>query len=227
MKKSLIAALLAGALRCPGLGPDRRARQPHLPPTGQPAHADRQRRPVLQLPLPRHRPDLRQAGPAGRLRLRPRQRLLPRQLELQRQFGRRLSRRQPRNGLLRRLQARPWATSAWMSAASTTTTRAPSANRGCRSPMPRHHQAVQRGGQQQRDLHRRQLEVPVAEVLLRADRLLQLAAIPSGTGYLDLSANYDLGDGWGINGHVGHLKAQELGQPPAPDASTTPTGSSA
>jgi uncharacterized protein (TIGR02001 family) len=25
------------------------------------------------------------------------------------------------------------------------------------------------------------------------------------SGYLDLSANYDLGDGWGINGHVGHL----------------------
>ena len=28
-----------------------------------------------------------------------------------------------------------------------------------------------------------------------------------GTGYLDLSATYDLGDGWGINGHVGHLYA--------------------
>ena len=27
----------------------------------------------------------------------------------------------------------------------------------------------------------------------------------NGTSYLDLSANYDLGDGWGINGHVGHL----------------------
>ena len=26
------------------------------------------------------------------------------------------------------------------------------------------------------------------------------------SGYLDLSANYDLGDGWGVNGHVGHLK---------------------
>ena len=26
-----------------------------------------------------------------------------------------------------------------------------------------------------------------------------------GTGYLDLSANYDLGDGWGINAHVGRL----------------------
>ena len=26
-----------------------------------------------------------------------------------------------------------------------------------------------------------------------------------GTSYLDLSGNYDLGDGWGINGHVGHL----------------------
>jgi len=26
-----------------------------------------------------------------------------------------------------------------------------------------------------------------------------------GSGYLDLSASYDLGDGWGLNGHVGHL----------------------
>ena len=26
-----------------------------------------------------------------------------------------------------------------------------------------------------------------------------------GTGYLDLSANYDIGDGWGINAHVGRL----------------------
>ncbi len=26
-----------------------------------------------------------------------------------------------------------------------------------------------------------------------------------GTGYLDLSANYDLGDGWGVNAHVGRL----------------------
>jgi len=25
-----------------------------------------------------------------------------------------------------------------------------------------------------------------------------------GSGYIDLSANYDLGNGWGINGHVGH-----------------------
>jgi uncharacterized protein (TIGR02001 family) len=26
-----------------------------------------------------------------------------------------------------------------------------------------------------------------------------------GSSYWDLTANYDLGDGWGINGHVGHL----------------------
>ncbi len=26
-----------------------------------------------------------------------------------------------------------------------------------------------------------------------------------GSSYVDLSANYDLGDGWGINGHVGYL----------------------
>jgi uncharacterized protein (TIGR02001 family) len=32
----------------------------------------------------------------------------------------------------------------------------------------------------------------------------------SGTGYLDLSANYDLGDGWGINGHVGHLNGKNM-----------------
>ena len=31
-----------------------------------------------------------------------------------------------------------------------------------------------------------------------------------GTSYLDLSANYDLGDGWGINGHVGHLSAKNM-----------------
>lgn len=27
-----------------------------------------------------------------------------------------------------------------------------------------------------------------------------------GTNYLDLSANYDLGNGWGVNAHVGHLE---------------------
>ena len=31
-----------------------------------------------------------------------------------------------------------------------------------------------------------------------------------GTGYVDLSANYDLGDGWGINGHVGHLNMKNF-----------------
>lgn len=30
------------------------------------------------------------------------------------------------------------------------------------------------------------------------------------TGYLDLSANYDLGNGWGINGHVGRLKFKNM-----------------
>lgn len=29
-----------------------------------------------------------------------------------------------------------------------------------------------------------------------------------GTSYLELNANYDLGNGWGINGHVGHLYAK-------------------
>lgn len=29
------------------------------------------------------------------------------------------------------------------------------------------------------------------------------------SGYLDLSANYDLGNGWGVNGHVGHLYAKD------------------
>jgi uncharacterized protein (TIGR02001 family) len=32
----------------------------------------------------------------------------------------------------------------------------------------------------------------------------------SGSGYLDLSANYDLGEGWGINGHVGHLQFKNM-----------------
>jgi uncharacterized protein (TIGR02001 family) len=31
-----------------------------------------------------------------------------------------------------------------------------------------------------------------------------------GTSYLDLSASYDLGDGWGINGHVGSLSAKNM-----------------
>ena len=31
-----------------------------------------------------------------------------------------------------------------------------------------------------------------------------------GTHYIDLSASYDLGDGWGINGHVGHLSAKNM-----------------
>jgi uncharacterized protein (TIGR02001 family) len=30
-----------------------------------------------------------------------------------------------------------------------------------------------------------------------------------GSSYLDLSANYDLGDGWGIQAHVGHLYASK------------------
>lgn len=31
-----------------------------------------------------------------------------------------------------------------------------------------------------------------------------------GTNYLDLSANYDLGNGWGINGHVGQLNFKNV-----------------
>lgn len=31
----------------------------------------------------------------------------------------------------------------------------------------------------------------------------------NGSGYLDLSANYDLGGGWGINGHIGHQKIKD------------------
>ena len=31
-----------------------------------------------------------------------------------------------------------------------------------------------------------------------------------GTNYIDLSANYDLGNGWGINGHVGHLNFKNV-----------------
>lgn len=30
-----------------------------------------------------------------------------------------------------------------------------------------------------------------------------------GSGYLDLSANYDLGNGWGISGHVGHQRIKD------------------
>lgn len=32
-----------------------------------------------------------------------------------------------------------------------------------------------------------------------------------GSGYLDLSMNYDLGDGWGVNAHVGHQKIKNFG----------------
>ena len=31
-----------------------------------------------------------------------------------------------------------------------------------------------------------------------------------GTHYTDLSATYDLGDGWGVNGHVGYLSAKNM-----------------
>lgn len=33
-----------------------------------------------------------------------------------------------------------------------------------------------------------------------------------GTGYWDLSANYDLGNGWGVNGHVGRLNVRHLSE---------------
>jgi uncharacterized protein (TIGR02001 family) len=33
----------------------------------------------------------------------------------------------------------------------------------------------------------------------------------TGSGYWDLSANYDLGGGWGINGHLGHQQVKNLG----------------
>jgi len=33
----------------------------------------------------------------------------------------------------------------------------------------------------------------------------------NGSGYLELNAAYDLGDGWGINGHIGHQKIKGNG----------------
>jgi uncharacterized protein (TIGR02001 family) len=33
-----------------------------------------------------------------------------------------------------------------------------------------------------------------------------------GSSYLDLSANYDLGDGWGINGHVGRANVKNFSE---------------
>jgi uncharacterized protein (TIGR02001 family) len=33
----------------------------------------------------------------------------------------------------------------------------------------------------------------------------------TGSGYLELNAAYDLGDGWGINGHVGHQRVNGYG----------------
>lgn len=32
-----------------------------------------------------------------------------------------------------------------------------------------------------------------------------------GSGYLELNANYDLGDGWGISGHIGHQRIKNFG----------------
>jgi len=34
----------------------------------------------------------------------------------------------------------------------------------------------------------------------------------SGTDYFDFSATYDLGSGWGVNGHVGHLKVKSYSE---------------
>ena len=31
-----------------------------------------------------------------------------------------------------------------------------------------------------------------------------------GTSYLETNLNYDLGDGWGVNGHIGHLSAKNI-----------------
>jgi uncharacterized protein (TIGR02001 family) len=33
-----------------------------------------------------------------------------------------------------------------------------------------------------------------------------------GTNYYDLSANYDIGGGWGLNGHIGHLKVHNFSE---------------
>jgi uncharacterized protein (TIGR02001 family) len=33
-----------------------------------------------------------------------------------------------------------------------------------------------------------------------------------GSGYLDLSASYDMGGGWGVNGHVGHLNPHNFSE---------------
>ena len=81
------------------------------PPPAAPAraglHADRERRPLQPIHLPRHRADRRQARRAGRLRLDPFERLLPRHLGIEHQLARglrRLHALQPRVGFLRRLQ---------------------------------------------------------------------------------------------------------------------------
>jgi uncharacterized protein (TIGR02001 family) len=37
----------------------------------------------------------------------------------------------------------------------------------------------------------------------------------NGSNYLELNAAYDLGDGWGISGHIGHQKVKNVGQGPA------------
>ena len=79
MRKSILTLSVVAALAAPALA----AAQPPHAVAAHRQHGDRQR-----LPVPRHLADLSRAGHPGRHRLRPRERLLRRQLELERQRAR-------------------------------------------------------------------------------------------------------------------------------------------
>ena len=104
------------------------------------AHAHRQPEPGERVPLPRHRADQRQAGAAGRLRLRARQRPVCRHLGEQRELAVRRRRRRgsataSSGTCTAATRARP-ARSATTSACCTTTTRAPTRRASRRRTPP-------------------------------------------------------------------------------------------
>ena len=86
-------------------------------------HADRQRRPVLRLPLPRHFADQQEAGHPGRLRLRHRRTASTWATGTPTSTAVMYNGAQHRDGLLRRLQGEARRASASTSACCTTTTR--------------------------------------------------------------------------------------------------------
>jgi uncharacterized protein (TIGR02001 family) len=66
---------------------------------------------------------------------------------------------------------------------------------------------VQRRIRQKFTLHRLEVHHPQVQLLCFQISLAGATKRPvkqRGSGYIDLSANYDLGNGWGVQAHVGH-----------------------